>query len=64
MAKKYSELRVRLSRKAREQSEAMTAKLLSIGRRPPKPAVSKTETVDVVPVKNTQAMRRFTEDDV
>jgi hypothetical protein len=34
MAKKYSELQARMSRKAREQSEAMTAKLLLIGRQP------------------------------
>jgi hypothetical protein len=49
-----------MSRKAREQSEAMTAKLLSIGRRPSKPAVSKTETVDIAPVKYSRVKRRFT----
>jgi hypothetical protein len=60
MAKKYSELQARMSRKAREQSEAMTAKLLLIGRRPPKPTVSKTETVDIAPVKHSRVKRRFT----
>jgi hypothetical protein len=64
MAKKYSELRARMSRKAREQSEAMSTKLLLIGRRPPKLAVSKTETVDVEPVKNARVIRRFTKNDV
>jgi hypothetical protein len=64
MAKKFSELRARMSPKARAQAEAMTAKLLSIGRRSPKPTVSKMETVDVAPVKPARVIRRLTKNDV